>query len=108
VAGCTEAIKAGLPVTIACVILNTNIDDIENIILMARSLGARAVKVQTLIDRGLGELNSAQIEPSLEQVINNCLLCSSLALCLIATLDTLVRLRIECPTHPETSSTDRV
>lgn len=60
--GISNANRAGIPVTIACVILKDNANDIKEIVQMAIDQGAHAVKVQTLIDRGLGEINSDNLK----------------------------------------------
>jgi MoaA/NifB/PqqE/SkfB family radical SAM enzyme len=53
VAGIEVAIRNGFSVYLAIVILKNNIDDLEDYLRFAASIGVRGVKVQTLINSGL-------------------------------------------------------
>jgi MoaA/NifB/PqqE/SkfB family radical SAM enzyme len=61
VSGLKIAINRGFAIYLAIVILKQNIDDLDSYFQFALKAGVRGVKVQTLIDSGLGHMNFAEI-----------------------------------------------
>jgi MoaA/NifB/PqqE/SkfB family radical SAM enzyme len=61
IAGLKVAVEQGLSVYLAIVILKQNIGDIEKFLELAREIGVKGVKIQTLIDSGLALSNHEQI-----------------------------------------------
>lgn len=61
-AGLQVALKAGYSIYLAIVLLQANKDDIFDFLSWASRLGVRGVKVQTLIDAGLGHDNKEILE----------------------------------------------